>query len=242
VLATTRDDRIGKRLAPKETIKIPPPSEGDAVEMLLSQLVGDWDRTDMARLVTELDYLPLAITQAAAFINENYISINRYIEMYIAEGPAIKDMLDMEQFDGRRDFESASSVVRTWSLSLVQLSRQKKRAAEMLSLNSGTVPESLLRKEGELELEFVTALGTLQAFSLVNMEKNGAVFEVHRLVQLSTRIWLEHEETLIEWQEQALSLLCERFPSGEHKNWTTCEELSPHALAVSRYYPETESS
>src|SRR5437762_5511421 len=34
-------------------------------------------------------------------------------------------------------------------------------------------------------------LGTLQAFSLIAAEKGGETFVMHRLVQLSTRNWLE---------------------------------------------------
>lgn len=100
-------------------------------------------------------------------------------------------------------------------------------------------PESLLRRDGEPEIEFVTALGTLQAFSLVSVEKSGTIFKIHRLVQFSTQKWLDFQGTLVKWQEDALRLLSETFPSGIYENWSICRSLYPHTLAVLEYSYKT---
>src|SRR5204862_1442602 len=80
-----------------------------------------------------------------------------------------------------------------------------------------------------------TALGTLQAFSLITSEKGGAVLEMHRLVQLSTQKWLELQGSITKWQEEALRLLSEKFPQGNYEDWVTCEALSPHVQVVVGY-------
>jgi hypothetical protein len=124
-------------------------------------------------------------------------------------------------------------------VSFDQIRKQKPRAAEILSLmavlDRQGVPKTLLRKDGERGIEFTTALGTLQAFSLVTVEKGGASLEIHRLVQVSTQSWLELQSEIAKWQEEALKVLTAAFPSGNYGTWMTCEALSPHAQAVTQY-------
>jgi len=84
VVVTTRDSRVGERLTDrKKCITVPLLAEHEAVRLLYSKLSGDSNCTeaDAAILVKTLDCLPLAITQAAAFISENYCTIEDYLEM-----------------------------------------------------------------------------------------------------------------------------------------------------------------
>jgi tetratricopeptide (TPR) repeat protein len=185
--------------------------------------------------------LPLAITQAAAFISENSITLAEYIETLQTSDSDMTDFLNENLYDPRRDRDASSSVIRTWKLSFEQIRKQKPRAAQLLSLMSVLdqhgVPKSLLYKEDERRTEFTTALGTLQAFSLIAAERGGETFVMHRLVQLSTQNWLELQNTKEIYQEEAIEILSRRFPSGEHDNWKMCEALSPHAQAVlQRHY------
>lgn len=75
------------------------------------------------------------------------------------------------------------------------ISKHKPRAAEMLSLmtvlDRQGIPENLLRQEKDRNIDFMTALGTLQAFALITAGVGGAGYEIHPLVQLATRNWLE---------------------------------------------------
>jgi tetratricopeptide (TPR) repeat protein len=124
-------------------------------------------------------------------------------------------------------------------VSFDQIRKHKPRAAEILSLmavlDRQGIPKTLLRRNGEQGIKFTTALGTLQAFSLVTTEKGGASFEIHRLVQVSTQRWLELQGETAKWREEALKVLTAAFPSGDYRTWVACETLSPHAQAVARY-------
>ena len=73
VLVTTRDKRAGQRLAGREkAIELLPMTAQDSKDLLQSRIAEeDWDDTDATRLIEELTYLPLAITQAAAIIYED---------------------------------------------------------------------------------------------------------------------------------------------------------------------------
>jgi hypothetical protein len=183
--------------------------------------------------------LPLAITQTAAYINEYSSTVEEYLEAFFADDSDMQDLLSEDLPDLRRDFDSPNSVIRTWKVSFGQIRKQKPRATEILSLmavlDRQGIPEAILRRDGERGTEFKTALGTLQAFSLIAAEKGGESFEIHRLVQVSTQRWLELQSETAKWREEALKVLTAAFPSGDYRTWVTCETLSPHAQVVARY-------
>ena len=157
----------------------------------------------------------------------------------------LQDLLDEDLGDLRRDSESQNSVIRTWKLSFGLISEQKPRAAEMLSLMAALdrqgIPKSLLRNDADRNIDVATALGILQAFSLISAGDGGLGYEVHRLVQLATRSWLEMQGTKENWQEKALLVLADMFPAGNFESWTTCESLLPHAQTVTQYENANEA-
>jgi hypothetical protein len=63
-------------------------------------------------------------------------------------------------------------------------------------LDRQAIPKAILQRETEEDIEFDEALGSLLAFSLITALLGGASFELHRLVQLSTKKWLELQGTL----------------------------------------------
>jgi tetratricopeptide (TPR) repeat protein len=104
----------------------------------------------------------------------------------------------------------------------------------MSALNRQGIPESLLRGDGD-RLAFVDALTILCGFSLIIEESRGGYFEMHRLVQLATRKWLDAHGEMIKWNQKALMMVSTAFPTGVFENWTECVTLLPHAEAVLSY-------
>lgn len=90
-------------------------------------------------------------------------------------------------------------------------------------------------------INFTTAIGTLQAFSLITAEKGGMSFEIHRLVQICLQRWLELKGKLSEWRQEATKVLSEIFPPGMYENWRTCESLYPHVQVVAGYTIEPQT-
>ena len=244
MLITTRDERISRRLGGRDTpivVEAMLPSEAqDLLRSRSERTVSDND--DKSRiLVDELSYIPLAITQAAAFISENEISLADYLEILRTGDSDLQDLLDEDLGDLRRDSESQNSVIRTWKISFDLISKQSPRAAEMLSLmavlDRQGIPKSLLQNDTDRKTDFVTARGILQKFSLISTEDGGSKYKLHRLVQLATRKWLEVQGTKEKWQEKALLVLLDMFPGGEgtSEDWMTCEPLLPHVQTVTEY-------
>jgi len=242
VLVTTRDRRVGERLSGRQRpIDITPMTATDSKELLRSKMSEEhWCEADAMMLVQELSYLPLAITQAAAFISENNLTVSEYLETLFAGDEDVKELLSEHLEDSRRDLGTENSVMRTWKLSFDQISKGVPRAAEILSLMSvldyHAAPLTLLRKDKDTETGFRTALGALQAFSLITAGRGkDAVGKMHRLVALSTQKWLELRGSLRHWQTEALNVLTERFPgSGQqsYTDWAMYEALAPHTRLV----------
>jgi len=249
MLITTRDRRVGERLSGRQRpIDVSVMTEAESMELLQSKMIeDDWREEDAKKLVAELNYLPLAITQAAAFISENCLTIAEYLETLFAGDEDAKELLSEHLEDPRREIDTENSVMRTWKLSFDQISRNMPRAAEILSIVSvldyHSVPVYLLRKEKETETGFRTALGTLQAFSLLTATRGkDAVCKTHRLVALAGQRWLEARETLPHWQGEGLKLLAAAFPGPgkqKYEEWPLYEALVPHtALALGYQYDD----
>ncbi|KAF1933690.1 uncharacterized protein M421DRAFT_97764 [Didymella exigua CBS 183.55] len=85
VLLTTRNRRIAVRQAHENIIFLEMMSPDDAEQLLKKSLVQEKTvrRPNATKeLLTLLGYLPLAITQAVSYINENDTEIDDYIELY----------------------------------------------------------------------------------------------------------------------------------------------------------------
>ena len=237
VIITTRDARVGRKLANgEEPIHVSHMTMQEAKVMMRSRVLESCCESDLERILYSLEFLPLAITQAAAFVTETQITLSKYLDLLEVDDSSV---LSKEFDDRRRDFETTNSVIQTWKLSFDQIRRQNPRAADILSLmavlDRQGLHSFLFRNPKEHKAEFLAALGILQSFSLISTEKGGRVFEMHRLVQLATQSWLHLQGTLNKLQEQALGLISEGFPLPLFESWATCEILSPHAQAILCY-------
>ena len=194
ILITTRDRRVGERLTNRQKpVIILKMNQSEAEQLFFSSYARecrDLDKIKINELLTTLEYLPLAISQAAACISEKSITISEYLEGFYKDDSEGRDLLSEDIPDLRRDYEIPNSVIRTWKISFDQIRKQMPRAAELLSLmavlDRQGIPKSILRKEGERNTDFSAALGTLQDFSFVSGKTGGTDFEIHRLVQIST--------------------------------------------------------
>ncbi|MCJ1311572.1 hypothetical protein MMC25_005245 [Agyrium rufum] len=244
LLVTSRDNRIGGRLMRKGKPIVIEPLTLDEAKCLFQSRFEDHEDScndsDMERLLTELDCLPLAVTQAAAFISENSICIPEYLA--VLEGDDAFEFLDEEMNDSRRDEESMNSVLRTWKLSFDQIMIQKPRAADLLSLmamfDRQSIPKILLQVP-----ETTTSLGTLLAFNLISSCANASSFQMHRLVQRFVQFSLVRSETVHLWQELAITALAREYPTHVGvSDWPVCENLTPHVQAVLTYQLASETA
>ena len=88
---------------------------------------------------------------------------------------------------------------------------------------------------------FEDDIQTLRNFSFLSVGTDGT-FEMHALVQLATRKWLDSNGKLEQWKQQYIKNLSTEFPTGEYENWTYCYALFPHAKSAATQRPKTDGS
>jgi hypothetical protein len=122
----------------------------DATSMLRSRLLNqpDWIAAEVAELLESLQNLPLAIAQAASYINEEGVTLARYLELLRPGNADSKVLLEQDYYDSRRHQDTQNSVFQTWKISFDQIQQQTLRAAEILFLMSildkQSIPAKLL--------------------------------------------------------------------------------------------------
>ena len=249
ILLTTRNKKLGVKFAPVPgvIIIVPKMSLSESKRLLLENLEeDDHDDSDLMELAGVLENLPLALVQATAFIRENSQSIGEYLQTYRGSDSAKIKLLSQNFEDHERDPDGKNPVAVTWTISFEQIRRNDHRAAELLSLmsvlDSQAIPKPLLSSNIE-KVELDIALGTLKAFSLITVEQSHQEFNLHRLVHLATRNWLNINNELDSWTGKALVLLSELFPRPMFENRAIWMAYLPHAHIIlnSDHLPPSEN-
>ena len=79
---------------------------------------------------------------------------------------------------------------------------------------------------------FQDDVATLRDFCLVATNEDGSAFEMHGLVQLSMRRWLEADGLQEKFKQQFITRMAAAFPTGDYSNWATCRHLFAHVEAA----------
>jgi hypothetical protein len=146
--------------------------------------------TDIHLLITKLNGLPLALTQAGAFIGRTGVNVQTYIDYF---DRTWSDLMEKQNQFPLKEY-GERSMLTTWKLSYDQVLRQSEAAAWLLRLwaffhyddfwygllEKGTtwvtreieVPAWLVKLAGS-SLEFSDAMGLLKAYSLADNQGAG---------------------------------------------------------------------
>ncbi|KAF8859525.1 hypothetical protein BDZ45DRAFT_725267 [Acephala macrosclerotiorum] len=243
LLFTTRSRDIAFDLIlPATPIPVPVLTKSEGGRLLRSRVTGKHSEEHIVELLEELEYLPLAVTQAAAFMSKRQKTIPKYLELYRKSDSARVRMLSYEFSDHGRQYNSMESVAKTWIISFEYVRRENPRSADLLSLMSyfdrHAIPSSLVHSEEEDVLDFEEAVAMLCAFSFIESDEAGTSFDMHNLVQLATKLWLidEKEGEEDQWAFEALKSLAQKFPARQNhptpEYWTLCASFLPHAQLI----------
>lgn len=157
VLITTRS--ISKVLKLVEEydniIAVNPMDSITALALFEKKLKKQDDIDSIINLVTALEFIPLAIVQAASFISAQAprYSVRQYFEDYWESDRKRARFLKFEGGQFRRDPQASNSVILTWRISFEYVRNIRLSAADLLSLMSffdpHGIPESLIRTRSE---------------------------------------------------------------------------------------------
>jgi hypothetical protein len=238
ILFTTRNRKLAVRLASRFVVVVSEPDAETGVKILeealqKKELLGNGDET--ITLLKQLTFLPLAISQAAAYINSNDIKLSDYIALLKEQEPDVIELLSEDFGDDGRYQDIQNPVATTWLISFQQVQRLDPLAADYLSfmacINPRDIPQSLLPDAPSKKKKF-DAVGLLKAFSFVSEQVADHALSLHRLVHLSTRSWLRREQQFGLQIQKAANHLNQMFPDSNHKNRKLWREYLPHALSL----------
>ncbi|KAH7119994.1 hypothetical protein B0J11DRAFT_492136 [Dendryphion nanum] len=279
VLVTSRTEAAASHLVEDDDIILIEPMDGAGAQALLQKKLGGKNNENaMAQLAAALEFMPLALVQAAAYIRQRALrcSVQQYLDEFRKSDKRKTVLLEKEGGHHRRDWEAKNSIIITWQISFDHIRSTQPSAADLLSLMSffdrQGIPEALLRnrdgvKKGCESLEFAhherddeswvddestsdasiddrfeNDLVTLRHYSFITSTTEPDTFEMHSLVQLATRKWLERRGQLERWKEEFISSMCAEFPMGRYENWKKCQALFPHARLALSQQPKSEES
>ncbi|EPE06925.1 kinesin light chain 1 [Ophiostoma piceae UAMH 11346] len=235
IVFTTRNKQVAVRLARSNVIDLSNMDEESSRRLLHNYLVCKdlLDRTeDTNALMKQLAYLPLALVQAATYINMNTITIQEYTELLGAQEEDVVELLS-EDFDDAWRYEGTlNPVSATWLISLTQIQERNPFAAEYLSymacLDSKDIPRSLL-PSGRSRKDEIDAIGTLTAYSFISRQAHNGMFTMHPLVHIATRNWLRKEGSLSIWADKVVTALHGILTDTSLKDPLLWRPCMPHA-------------
>jgi tetratricopeptide (TPR) repeat protein/transcriptional regulator with XRE-family HTH domain len=246
ILLTTRAQSTGQ-IAQRILVEKLNVDEGSMFLLRRAKLVANSavpDQTyahwSQARAIAEvMDGLPLALDQAAAYIEETGCGLAGYRERYRKHSMAL-----LSRRGGLRS-DHPEPVAITWALSFDKIAHAHPSAAELLRLcaflhpdaiaeeiivdgASGLTPHLDLLATDLLELD--AAIGALTMFSLLRRDPDQRILTLHRLVQMVLREQMDQETQRL-WAERAIQAVERVFPVVGYTTWQRCQQCIPHALA-----------
>ncbi len=196
------------------------------------------EKRTLAALAAELGYLPLALEQAAAYMETRTKSAADYLRLYRARRRELWDRQPPPD-----DYEK--TITTTWVMAF-DYARQTPGAAELLNLccflapddipvdtitaHAATLPQELAAVLSD-ELARDAALTALTAYSLLT--QTDGKLSLHRLVGAVARDRMGEARGKI-WAEAAVALLNNIWPfnSQDMDTWGTCPALLPHLITA----------
>jgi hypothetical protein len=224
LLFMTRSRKIAVRFAQHNVIEVPNLDEQAASHLFSKCLIDQSlleDCWDTHKLLQQLTFLPLAIVQAAAYINANGTTLSEYLSLLGGKEQGIIDLLS-EDFDDDGRYQGTKNPIATiWLVSFEQIRYIDPLAAEYLSfiscLDCKGIPQQLLPPASSKKKSF-DAVGTLSAYSFITERKSDQSLDLCPLVHLTTRNWLRQQGLLEVWTQKAVDRLAGVFPDIDHKN------------------------
>ncbi|WP_336205687.1 FxSxx-COOH system tetratricopeptide repeat protein [Nonomuraea sp. LPB2021202275-12-8] len=220
------------------TLEIDVFSREESVEHLRRR-VRSLDPADALRIADALGYLPLAIEQAAAWLQETRMPAPMYV---IELETQTLSTLDLNPPD-----DYPHSVAATWEISFNQLNVRSPAAGRLLQLCAFFAPESIsqsliysdemleLLRAFDSSLRDKLVLGRIirdiGRYALAKVDQGNNTIQVHRLVQKVIRSRMPVEEALKAGHEVHGILVGARPRQGEvddPENWPRYELIWPH--------------
>jgi len=247
VLITSRHPVWGGTAQP---VKVDTFTRAESVAFLTHR-TSTHDDTTADALAEELGDLPLALEQAAAYMEQTSMPLPEYLALFRRRRQELLGRGEPTAYQG--------TVDTTWQLAIEQVATIQPGGSggvALLRLCAFLAPEAIpldllaahpdvlpaeLGAAAHDELVLQEVVAALYRYSLVDRDQAG--LRVHRLVQAVIRTHLSQQEQDA-WAALAIGLLDEAFPTqlDEPATWPRCAQLLPHVLAAADYAERQEAA
>ncbi|KAF3054746.1 hypothetical protein CFAM422_013294 [Trichoderma lentiforme] len=240
ILITTRWRKIAVDFAKQNVIEIAEMEHTDAKNLLYSSLNSDhsmWDDHVVNELLHLLTYLPLAIAQAAAYMDIFKVPIEEYLGLCRHSQQDMMELMHNQYQDDTLYHESQGAVATTWLISVNQLQKYNTAAAKLLFfitwIEPQAIPKSILPDVGS-EQEKIKAIGILSSFGFLRARPERGMFDMHSLVHMVIQSWAHEQGIDTKTKADMLGHLVEVFASDEWDERDIWRAHLPHILHVFR--------
>jgi hypothetical protein len=176
ILLTTRSMQVAAGFAGPDVFDDEEMDLEEARELLHKSLIRKellQDKALVEELLTHLTFLPLAITQAAAYLNQMKARLQDYVALLRGAEKDVSRLLGREFRDKTRYPNSRNAVGTTWLIWFDQIGKSDPLAVQLLSFISciepKAIPQSILPREEPEKVAY--GIGTLCSYSfLVHQE------------------------------------------------------------------------
>ncbi|KAF5529093.1 hypothetical protein FMEXI_14357 [Fusarium mexicanum] len=207
VLWTSRDAHIaGTLVGARRGIEVRSMAVGEATTLLArvrdEPLTAEEavEEAGVNALLQELQCLPLAISQAGAYMRRMSMTAEQYLDL-LRQGKTRWEVLKLSDTDRHRRPEVSNSVLKTWRISIERIRAESEMSYRMLHVvayvDSQDIPHELMVAVGlydiddddvdeASELDVLEAIARLREFSFLSLRQTDdgdRNYEMHKLVQ-----------------------------------------------------------
>lgn len=258
VLWTSRDEQIVSLVGSLRGVQISHMGIEEAESLLAMTRrddIGADEIQEAKLLLQELQWLPLAISQAGSYMRRTSTPIKKYLSKLL-KGKSRWDMLKQSQHDRHRRPNVSNSVLETWNISISHIRKESEITYKVLHtiayLDSEKIPLSLVlaaSNDNQPEQEMSShseeevlrmIISRLKEFSFISERKeencDEPSFDMHKLVQYAIRYQLHTEDITLETYcaTAALRVVTSLFPKEiTIETMRLCDKYATHAIQVS---------
>ncbi|KAF4445619.1 hypothetical protein F53441_10683 [Fusarium austroafricanum] len=187
-------------------------------------------------LLQELYGLPLAINQAAKYLNDHtQLTADKFLALLRStSGDALPFIL--QEYDGPSDKNNSVAKILIQSFEAVR--RESQDAAMLLEfisqIGSHSIPQAILpgagTREGKATLE--DSIGTLCSFFFLVPRPGGNSYDMPTVVHLSTRVWVQQSKAAQKITKLVAKRLDKLIPVMNWSKRSVWKKYEPHAIRV----------
>lgn len=237
ILFTTRSQKLATSLAESNVVeldKMTPVESTSLFEKLLG-LEQRPDKTMVAELLQRLTHLPLAIRQAAAYLNCNsQTTIAEYLDLMRGTEQDLIELMSEALPDNTRYPGLQNAIATTWLVSFEQIKKTNSTASTILSFISciepKAIPHSLFPKVSS-NVAMNSAIGILCGYAFLS-RLDANLYEMHSLVHLAIKVWIENKSRTRETIVDALNHMEIAFATRDDINQLGWRSYFPHSIRL----------